>query len=1063
MKFCTNCGNANPEGARFCAHCGVALAIQAETPPADRPSGESRKTVTVLFSDIAGSTNLGEQLDPEALRVLMNRYFAAARSIVERHGGTVEKFIGDAVMAVFGVPTVHEDDAVRAVRAAVEIREALDRMNDDFEARWGVRLGVRTGVNTGEVVAGDPEQGHGFVAGDAVNVAARLEQAAGAGEVLVGEATYRLTRDACEFAAEKPVQVKGKSAPLRTWRLVDVDPSAPGVARPADTPLVGRDRDLAALEAAFARARDERCCRLVTVVGAAGIGKSRLAEELLARVRDQATTATGRCLPYGTITYWPVREVVTELCGIEDGESPEVVQRQIAARAQGAGGEALAARIAEAVELVRPTMAPSADDTSWALRRLLEGAAQARPLVVIFDDIQWGEPTFLDLVEYLVGFMRDAPVLIVCLARPDLFESRPQWGGGADATDSISLGALHGSDVHDLLRTADGASLPDRVAERIAHAAEGNPLFLAEMQRMLIDDGVLEQRDGEWRATREIDRVPVPPTIKAVLSARLDRLGVEERGLLQRAAVIGRQFGWATVADMCAESDRAAVGARLQGLVRKGFLRPRPSPLAAGEMFEFAHILMRDVAYEGVPKASRADLHERLAAWLEERTGEDGAEATLLGYHLEQAHRLLIELGSPDDHTRRLGERGAAHLAGAGRRAYARGDLPAAIDLIDRALALTDEAPLRLRLLPILGDALCERGDLDRAERVLTESIELADERGDRSARHHGLVLRAYARSFKEGGHGVDELRRVAEEALVAFEELGDDAGLARAWQSIAIAHVSLCQWAEVELARRRELAHARRAGDQGMVLRALSALAYSLYFGPTTVPDAIAALEPMAAEVEGYPVAEATILSVLGALNAMLGRDDRADDLHRRGYALSEQLGALPAAEGALNWADTELLRGNPESAERLLRRAFETLDRARETAILASVAAALAESLHEQGRDDDAWLFCTVSQRAADTDDIEAQTAWRATRARILAARGDDAAAEDLARQAVTLAHGTDDLNLSARALLTLATVIGDHAPAEAEAAAAEALELYERKGNAAARARVTSARSA
>jgi predicted ATPase len=318
-----------------------------------------------------------------------------------------------------------------------------------------------------------------------------------------------------------------------------------------------------------------------------------------------------------------------------------------------------------------------------------------------------------------------------------------------------------------------------------------------------------------------LDGAPLPPTINAVLSARLDRLGEDERALLQGAAVIGREFGWRAVADLCGGGDRGATGASLHALVRKGFLRPRPSATARGEMFEFAHILMRDVAYETIAKSARADHHERLADWLAGRSEDDGAEETLLGYHLEQAHRYLVELGTLDERAHRIAARGSAHLAGAGRRAYVRGDLAAAIELIDRALELSGTDSLRVELLPTLGDALCERGDLARAEQVLTQAIDLADARGDRGARHHAAVLRAYARSFAEGGHGVDELRRVAEEALAVFDELGDEAGLARAWQSIAIAHVSLCQWAEVELARRLELAHARRAGDQGMVLRA--------------------------------------------------------------------------------------------------------------------------------------------------------------------------------------------------------------------------------------------------
>jgi class 3 adenylate cyclase len=509
---------------------------------------------------------MAEALDPEPLRMLMGRYFDSARGIIERHGGTVEKFIGDAVMAVFGVPTVHEDDALRAVRAAADIAQAVDALNDDFVERWGVRLRIRTGVNTGEVVAGDAGAGHGFVAGEAVNVAARLEQVAGVGEVLVGEATYRLTRDDCEFAPETSIRVKGKSVPLPTWRLIGVQDAPSGARAAPDSPLVGRASELNVLEAAFERAIEERSCRLVTIAGTAGIGKSRLADELLARVGSRAATATGRCLPYGTITYWAVREVVSQLCDIPDGAAPELVQREIAARLRGADAEAVAGRVAEAAELVPATGSPGTEETFLALRRLLEDAARRRPLVIVFDDIHWGEPTFLDLLEYLGGFSRDAPMLIVCLARPDLLESRPHWAGSADSMACVTLDALRASDVHALLMGEDGSGLPGAVAERIAKAAEGNPLFLAEMRRMLVDDGLIEHRDGEWVANGPVARLPVPPSIHAVLAARLDGLDAADRALLQRASAIGRQFGWAGVAGLGSNDDRHDVGARLQRL-----------------------------------------------------------------------------------------------------------------------------------------------------------------------------------------------------------------------------------------------------------------------------------------------------------------------------------------------------------------------------------------------------------------------------------------------------------------------------------------------------------------
>src|SRR5437763_5020470 len=377
----------------------------------------SRRTVTVLFADVADSTPLGERLDPESLRRVMTRFFEQMSAVLERHGGTVEKFIGDAVMAVFGIPELHEDDALRAVRAATELRQALAELNQQLERELEVRIGIRVGVNSGEVVAGDGTGGQMLVTGDAVNVAKRLEQAARTGEILVGEPTRRLVENAVVLEPRDELTLKGKTDPFPAWNVLAVIEGASAYARRLDAPLIGREAQLRTLREAYAEALESRSCRLFTIVGPAGIGKSRLSAELCATVRDEATVLTGRCLPYGDgITFWPLVQIAG-LLGSEEGVR--------AALAEAEDGELVAARVLGAVG---PTaIATSGGETFWAVRRLFEEVAREQPLVVLIEDIHWAEPTLLDLLEYLAGWTHDAPLLLLCLARPDLLEERPSW------------------------------------------------------------------------------------------------------------------------------------------------------------------------------------------------------------------------------------------------------------------------------------------------------------------------------------------------------------------------------------------------------------------------------------------------------------------------------------------------------------------------------------------------------------------------------------------------------------------------------------------------------------
>ena len=498
MAACPSCGEANPDHARFCLACGAPL----EEPAAPR---EMRKTVTVVFSDVIDSTPLGEALDAESYRRMLSRYFIEVSRVLEHHGGTVEKFIGDAVMAVFGIPVVHEDDALRAVRAVTELRESLHALNEELRAEFGMELRVRTGINTGEVVAGDPSEGQAFATGSAVATAQRLEAAASPGEILIGDSTYRLVREAVLVEPLEPLQLKGKAQPVRAWRLLGVLTGAPAFARRLDAPMVGRDRELGRLRTAFEEAVRTRECRVINVIGTAGIGKSRLVKELLSSVDDEASVLTGRCLPYGKgITYWPLRDLVRRAAG---EVSREGIERLVEGEPD---ASKVAARIAGAIGIAGSTSAP--EETMWAVRRLLERLATDAPLVIAFDDLQWAEPTFLDLIEYLLGWIRDAPILIVCMARPDLLEQHPGWLGAARAS-AIVLDPLSEPEAEALLELLSGETeLAADLFTQITEAAEGNPLYVEQMLAMLTENGSTPHD------------LTIPPTIHALLAARLDRL-----------------------------------------------------------------------------------------------------------------------------------------------------------------------------------------------------------------------------------------------------------------------------------------------------------------------------------------------------------------------------------------------------------------------------------------------------------------------------------------------------------------------------------------------------------
>ena len=1012
MLACPSCGRDVREKARFCEACGTAL---QEAPPR---AHEQRKTVTVLFCDVTDSTALGERLDPESLRQVMARYFELAKGIVEHHGGTVEKFIGDAVMAVFGVPVVHEDDALRSVRAATELRDGLAGLNEGLHQDYGVVLSVRIGVNTGEVVTGTEER---LATGDAVNVAARLEQAAEPGQILIGHETLALVRAAVDVDRLDKLEVKGKAERVGAYRLVAVEAGATGFSRDLERPMIGRARELARLNNAFAQAIDDPSCQLFTILGSAGVGKSRLVYELVDSLPD-ATVVRGRCLAYGeAITYWPVVEVLKQLLGADP-----------APRLQELGLEPAAAHAILSV-LGENTSAASTGEISWAFRELLETEARRRPLVVVFEDIHWADATLLDLIEHVADLARDAPLLVLCEARAELLETRPSWGGGKLNATATLLEPLTEGDTDSLIDSLLINGRDEHLKGRIRDAAEGNPLFVEQMVAFVSDSGGVD--------------VSVPPTIQALLAARLDRLDLPARRVLERASIEGRVFHRGAIEALLPEEQ--AVPEQLVSLIRQELVRRDRSQLPGDDGFRFRHQLIRDATYDALPKATRAELHERLADWLENHARNLVELDEIVGYHLDQAFTYQSELGPVDDAGRALAARAAAHLGAAGRAALERTDSAAARALLQRACnLLPGEALERLALLPDLSYALAVV-DVHAAIEVASEGVELAQRAGDQHAEWRARIallarqveIAVDRRPFAESATEIDA-------ALEQLTPLGDDLLLARAWNLRAW----VSDGSAKDTAARQAMEHASRAGARREWGGAANSLAVDALFGPTPAAEAMALCEELGQE-PGITVSAAALVDTHRALLlAFAGRIDEGRELHFDSRSRFADLGDLVTFHTCAMWRFwIEWCADDLSASEDELLACWEAVGKAGGAIFNSSAAASLALVAVDSGRDDDAFRWCERADEIVSEDDWETVPLIRAARGVVLARRGDLDDGTRLAEEAVALNRTHFDyITVRAIVLLRLAEVhrIASRPDAERQVLR-EALAACEAKG--------------
>jgi class 3 adenylate cyclase/tetratricopeptide (TPR) repeat protein len=1054
VQTCPSCGDENADRARFCQQCGSPLGQTA--------AGEVRKSVTVLFCDIVGSTQLAEHLDPEALTRVMRGHFERMRAVIERHGGTVAKFIGDAVLGVFGVPQSHEDDVLRAVRAADEARRELQSLNEELAERWGVRLETRTGINTGEVLVGAFGLGEGIAIGDAMNLGARLEQHADPGDILLGEASYGLVRHAVEAEPLEPFPVKGKAVPVRAFRLLRVMPSVEPLRRRLDAPLVGRKHELSVLEMTFRTAVGERRCRLAAVMGEPGVGKTRLVGELLDQLAPEAEVLRGRCLSYGEgITFWPVAEIVRQATGIPDDEPPDVglvAIRSLLGEEPDADG--IAARVAAAVGLISGTYA--IQETFWAVRKLLEAMALRRPLVVLIDDIHWAEPTLFDLIDHVVQLTADAPILLLCTARPEVAERRLGWP--PDETVVVRLEPLSDQEVDRLMTGLLGSiEMETKIRLKVVQTADGNPLFVEQVVSMLIDEGLLVREDGYWVGRGDLSTVPVPTTISALLETRLGRLDPIERSTLERAAVVGKVFSHSSVAALLPDELRPQVGVTLLSLERKEFVRPDLSRFLGEQALAFRHALIRDAAYQGMLKRTRAELHERFADWLEATASERLSEyGEILGHHLEQAYRHRAALGPVDKEGRALAGRAATWLIPAARKASARGDVAARVNLFGRAEELLDrEDPRHSEVRFELALAVSASGGVERAEALLDEIAEEARARGDRAlevrSRIHWMDLRALTHPAETS---YASLLAEGEAAVAVFTELGDAGGLASAWAAIARAHYLWSHHGPRLDACQRALEYAMRAGDLALASGCVGSIAFAMLHGPTPANTAVRKSQELLARFSGRPVFELAIKTPMCVSLAMLGRLPEARDATARAMNIAGDLGATWSMATAVWMAgEVERLAGEWESAERMYRRAYETYVRMGEKAQFSTLAVLLGNAAYAQGRHEDAFELTQESEAAASREDFLSQMLWRALRAKVLCGRGATSEAESLGRDAMEVGRKTDSIDMQGDVAMDLSEVLGRAGRAlEAREAIEEALSLYERKGNlvSAARAR-------
>ncbi len=1019
-RRCAGCGTPASATARFCKSCGGSLA----SPVQPAPAAPTRKTVTVLFADLAGSTTFEEKVDAETAREVLGRYHTLLARSAHRHRAGVTKYIGDGFMAVWGVPEISADDADHAVDAAVELQERFVDLAAEVANTYGETLALRVAVNTGEVVVGSDDAD---LVGDALNVAARLESQCPHGQVVVGEETWRSTRGRYRYEPLSPVQVRGRVAPVAVYQW------AGRRSEPIDSmPFVGRAHEFRRLTAVLDEAVARRGARLVTVMGDPGVGKTRLASEFAASQQD-AVVLQIRCAADGTVALAPVVEVLRTR-DIEADLPAAVPERD---------------RIVRDLTGMAGGVAGSVEETFWALRRYFEVLAERGLLILVLDDVQWADALLLDFVEHLSEWVREAPVLMIALGRPELRESRPElvtvggWVG-----DAIRLGGLEPGATAELAARVLGTDqLPTELLARLPSSTGGNPLFVRELVAMLVHDGVLVAEADGWRLTIDVDAIAVPPTIQALLASRLERMNTADRRVLETASVIGTDFSPAAVCALSGASP-AEVKTSLDRLRRLELAQPSGAYIGDEPVWRFHHILIRDVAYRRLLKSDRAELHERFADWV-----RDGGRAgvfesdELLARHLESAYGYRCELGVRDSATADLAVRSAQCYLSAARRALDRDALVSAGAQAARGAALAADPALRAELLLVGCEAYLSAGDVAAGAPLVDELDRIEDAALAPWATCYRCQYIVYTDPSR-----LPEVDERLQEAIDEFARRGDPAGTAKAYRVRANARGRLGRIGEAEADLFEALVAARQCGDHRQITAALGAAPNAALWGPSPAPKAggrcldVVRMQRM---TTAAPSLEATSLRCLAVLELLRGRPDKARSMLGDARQIVSDLGLRHGLmETELYAGIIESMVGDPVAAEPYFRTALQGLDSLGVGADAGQAAALLARSLLAQGRVDEADRYAAESERIAGHN-LKTAIGWRAARAEILSAQGRHREAVAMARDAVSVAAGTDLVLDYADACLTLSRVLADSGDARGAAdARLKAESLYAAK---------------
>jgi class 3 adenylate cyclase/tetratricopeptide (TPR) repeat protein len=959
-----------------------------------------RKLATVLFVDLVDSTALVTGADPEVVRRRVGTFFERVSHCVTTHGGIVEKFAGDAVMAAFGIPQAHEDDAERAIRAGLGILDAVRTLE----------LEARIGVESGEVVADDSDST--FATGEAVNVAARLQQAAEPGQLLVGPGAHRLTLGRVEVEDLGPVDLKGLDRQIWAWRVMSAGAAA---ARPRtqQAPLVGRDAELELLQNTYERALRDKRAHVFTIYGEPGVGKSRLAHEF-SEALDGATVLSGRSLPYGEgVTYWPLAEMVKCAAGIVDDDPLDVAIEKLRSFCEDevvADLLGLASGVLEAVQAER-----SQQEIAWAAREWAQRLAQEQPLVLVFEDIHWAEEPLLELIEHLATWVREAPLLLVSLARPELLDIRPGWGGGRVRATSIELEPLGPSESEELIDALHG-SLDPTERQAVLAKTEGNPLYLEETVRMLSEEG------------SEVGRIP--DTLQALIAARIDRLAPEAKALLQRAAVIGRIFWESALHRLSPELE--SLEEPLEDLRLREFVLDEPRSSIRGETaYKFKHVLIREVAYGGLSKSARAEHHARFAEWLKERAGEELLE--IRAFHLDRATALLAELdgAAPVE----LQREAAEALAEAGLRAFAREANRSARQLFVRAVEL--DPTLRRRYLA--ARAADRLSDLPAVSREMEEVLAAAIQEGDRWTQGRALVTLAEAAVLRDADVGAAE--EMIENALAVLEP-EDLTGRFRALRARATIAWTRGHLAKQEQVMLEALELAREAGRKDFESEAADELA-SVYLARLELDRAGPLVEQaiMLAEESGSAEARGRALRFAGQLHLHRRELDDAETALEAAREHLAEAGAAWALGRTLNFAAwTARHKGDLTRAERLFRESIRILAPLEDRATLCETQRSLAELLLAQGRVDEAERFALAARETVGPHDISSLATTTMSLGLVRAAQGQHEEAEELLRQAYDTIAVTEHRQIQCETLQALGQFLRDRGR-EDEAAELEA----------------------